>query len=139
MDGSITPTKRVSIAGITRTHGITYSASDDVLVMTDIGLAAGGAIDGGINVIQDFSSVIEATTDGGTIGLTDQNIIEGISTLMNNPIDVAYDHKTKTVFVSDIATGAVLGFSNALTTSGNVAPDINNTLTSASSLYLYNN
>ena len=139
MDGSLTPTKRVSIAGITRTHGITYSASDDVLVMTDIGLAAGGAIDGGINVIQDFSTVITATTDGGTIGLADQNIIEGISTLMNNPIDVAYDHKTKTVFVADIATGAVLGFNNALTTSGNVAPSVNNILVNASSLYLYNN
>ena len=139
MDGSITPTKRVTISGITRTHGITYSAADDVLVMTDIGLAAGGAIDGGINVIADFSTVIDATSDGGTISTADQNIIEGLSTLMNNPIDVAYDHKTKTVFVSDIATGAVLGFSNALTTSGNIAPSVNNTLASASSLYLYNN
>lgn len=139
MDGSITPTKRVTISGITRTHGITYSAADDVLVMTDIGLAAGGAIDGGINVIADFSTVIDATSDGGTISTADQNIIEGLSTLMNNPIDVAYDHKTKTVFVSDIATGAVLGFCNALTASGNIAPSVNNTLASASSLYLYNN
>ena len=139
MDGALTPTKRVSIGGIVRTHGITYSAADDVLVMTDIGLAAGGALDGGINVIQDFSAVIEATADGGSISIADQNIIEGLSTLMNNPIDVAYDHKTKTVFVSDIATGAVLGFSNALSASGNIAPSVNNTLTSASSLYLYNN
>ena len=107
--------------------------------MTDIGLAAGGAIDGGINVIADFSTVIDATSDGGTISTADHNIIEGLSTLMNNPIDVAYDHKTKTIFVSDIATGAVLGFSNALTTSGNIAPSVNNTLASASSLYLYNN
>ncbi|MEE3226802.1 MAG: hypothetical protein VX253_12860, partial [Bacteroidota bacterium] len=139
MDGALTPTKRVSIGGIVRTHGITYSAADDVLVMTDIGLAAGGALDGGINVIQDFSAVIEATADGGSISIADQNIIEGLSTLMNNPIDVAYDHKTKTVFVSDIATGAVLGFSNALSASGNIAPSVNNTLTSASSLYLYIN
>ena len=138
-DGSISATKTIGIAGIVRTHGIDYSEADDVLVMTNIGLAAGGAIDGGIHVVQNFNALLTATADGGTIATSNQNIITGAATLMNNPIDVAYDHKTKTVFVVDVAQGAVYAFANALTQGGNIAPTVNNTLAAAASMYLYNN
>ena len=139
MDGSITADKRITVEGIVRTHGIDYSEADDVLVLTDIGDAADANTDGGFQVIQNFSSVLDNTNDGGTIAMTDQTRVAGAATLLGNPIDIAYDHKTNTVFIAEVGNGKVLAFSKALTLTGNVAPDVNNDLTSASSLYLYNN
>ena len=138
-DGAITADKQITIEGIVRTHGIDYSEADDVLVMSDIGDAADANTDGGFQVIQDFSKKLDATEDGGSIALADQTRIAGAATLMGNPIDVAYDHKTKTVFVAEVGNGKILGFTDVLNSSGNVAPSINNDLAMASSIYLYSN
>jgi len=139
MDGSITADKRITVQGIVRTHGIDYSEADDVLVMTDIGDAANGTDDGGFQVIQDFSSKLDDVSDGGSIAMSDQTRVSGGATLLGNPIDIAYDHKTQTVFISEVGNGKVLAFSDALNITWNVAPDVNNDLAAASSLYLYNN
>jgi len=139
MDGSITADKRITVQGIVRTHGIDYSEADDVLVMTDIGDAANGTDDGGFQVIQDFSSKLDDVSDGGSIAMSDQTRVSGGATLLGNPIDIAYDHKTQTVFISEVGNGKVLAFSDALNITGNVAPEVNNDLVAASSLYLYNN
>ncbi|TDT47200.1 hypothetical protein CLV90_1273 [Maribacter spongiicola] len=138
-DGAITPTKRITVDGIIRTHGIDYSEADDVLVMTDIGDAADANTDGGFQVTQDFAGKLAALDNGGTLALSDQTRVAGSMTEMGNPIDVAYDHKTKTVFIAEIGNGKVLAFSDALNANGNVAPAISNDLMSAASLYLYNN
>ncbi len=138
-DGAITPTKRIKVDGIVRTHGIDYSEADDVLVMTDIGDATDANTDGGFQVTQDFAAKLAAVDNGGTLALSDQTRVAGSLTEMGNPIDVAYDHKTKTVFIAEIGNGKVLAFSDALNASGNVAPAISNDLTSAASIYLYNN
>jgi len=138
-DGAITPTKRITVDGIVRTHGIDYSEADDVLVMTDIGDATDANTDGGFQVTQDFAAKLAAVDNGGTLALSDQTRVAGSLTEMGNPIDVAYDHKTKTVFIAEIGNGKVLAFSDALKASGNVAPAISNDLTSAASIYLYNN
>ncbi|WP_423998230.1 hypothetical protein [Maribacter sp. IgM3_T14_3] len=138
-DGAITPTKRITVDGIVRTHGIDYSEADDVLVMTDIGDAADANTDGGFQVTQDFAGKLAALDNGGTLALSDQTRVAGSLTEMGNPIDVAYDHKTKTVFIAEIGNGKVLAFSDALNANGNVAPAISNDLMSAASLYLYNN
>ena len=71
--------------------------------------------------------------------MSDQTRVAGSATMMGKPIDIAYDHKTNTVFISEVGNGKVLAFSNALTLTGNVAPDVSNDLAAASSLYLYNN
>ncbi len=140
MDGSLAADKQITIDGIVRTHGIDYSEADDVLVMTDIGAAASDS-DGGFHVIDNFSALLETTMDGGSISMSDQMRVAGGSTELGNPIDVAYDHKTKTIFIAEIANGGgkILAFSNAMTTSGDVAPAVSNSLPGASSLYLYNN
>lgn len=138
-DGAITPTKRITVEGIVRTHGIYYSAADDVLVMTDIGDAADANTDGGFQITQDFSTVIAVIEDGGLLSWLSQSRVAGSMTEMGNPIDVAYDHKTKTVFIAEIGNSKVLAFSDALNASGNVAPAVSNDLTSAASIYLYNN
>lgn len=138
-DGAITPTKRITVDGIVRTHGIDYSEADDVLVMTDIGDAADANTDGGFQVTQDFAAKLAAINDGGSLALSEQTRVAGSLTEMGNPIDVAYDHKTKTVFIAEIGNGKVLSFSDALNASGNVAPAVSNDLASAASIYLYNN
>ena len=138
-DGAITPSKRITIDGIIRTHGVDYSEADDVLVMTDIGDATDTNTDGAFQVTQDFAAKLEAVDNGGTLALSDQTRVAGSLTEMGNPIDVAYDHKTKTVFVAEIGNGKVLAFSDALNASGNIAPAVSNDLTSAASIYLYNN
>lgn len=138
-DGAITPTKRITVDGIVRTHGIDYSEADDVLVMTDIGDAANANTDGGFQITQNFATKLAAVNDGGTLSLSDQTRVAGSMTEMGNPIDVAYDHKTKTVFIAEIGNGKVLAFSDVLNASGNIAPAVSNDLMSAASIYLYNN
>lgn len=138
-DGALTPTKRITVEGIVRTHGIDYSEADDVLVMTDIGLASDANTDGGFQVTQGFSSKLAALDNGGTLALSDQTRVAGSMTEMGNPIDVAYDHKSKTVFIAEIGNSKVLAFTDALNANGNIAPAVSNDLMSASSLYLYNN
>jgi len=138
-DGVVAPDKRITIEGIVRTHGIDYNEAKDVLVMTDIGDAEDANTDGGFQVIKGFSAQLEATPNSGSISQSEQIRISGTSTRLGNPIDVAYDHKTETVYIAEVGNGKILGFSNVLTTNGNVAPTVHTDLMSASSIYLYNN
>lgn len=138
-DSMLSASKRVTIEGIVRTHGITYSVSDDVLVMTDIGDAANTTDDGGIHTMANFSGLISNTENGGTIALSSQKRIAGSYTELGNPIDVAYDAKTQTVYISEIGNGKVLGFENSLESEGNVYPSWSMDLAGSSSMYLYNN
>lgn len=138
-DGVIAPDKQITIEGIVRTHGIDYSEAADILVMTDIGDADDANTDGGFQVIQSFSAQLEAIADGSSIAQSEQIRISGTSTRLGNPIDVAYDHKTQTVYIAEAGNGKILGFSDVLNTNGNIVPTIHTDLMSASSIYLYNN
>jgi hypothetical protein len=119
---TITATKRVTIAGIVRTHGITYSVSDDSMILTDVGNATSGT-DGGIVIIKNFSGIINATANKGTIAVTNQLKISGPNSLLGNPVDVAYDYVTKKIYVAERlnAGGEVLTY-NYPTMSGDYAP-----------------
>lgn len=120
--GAITATKRVSIAGLVRTHGITYSAADDIMILTDVGNATSGT-DGGLVFIKNFTSVFTSTAAAGTIALTSQIRIYGPNSLLGNPVDVAFDALTKKVYVAERlnAGGEVLTF-NYPTMSADAAP-----------------
>ncbi|MFV5690220.1 hypothetical protein ACM55M_16525 [Flavobacterium sp. ZT3R25] len=120
--GNILATKRVTIAGLTRTHGITYSASDDVMILTDVASAT-SATDGGLVIIKNFSSVFASIATSGTIALTNQVRVYGPNSLLGNPVDVAYDSVTKNIYVAERlnAGGQVLTYSYP-TTSGDFAP-----------------
>ncbi len=137
-DGPVTADKQITIEGIVRTHGITYSAADNVLVMTDIGDAGNTTDDGGFHVINDFRSVFDGVNNGGTLALADQVRVSGLLTLMGNPIDVAYNHKTNSVYIAEVGNSRVLGFSN-IGNGGNLVPDLNAEVSSASSIYFYGN
>jgi len=137
-DGPVTADKQITIEGIVRTHGITYSAADNVLVMTDIGDAGNTTDDGGFHVIDDFRSVFDGVNNGGTLTLADQVRVSGLLTLMGNPIDVAYNHKTNSVYIAEVGNSRVLGFSN-IGNGGNLVPDLNAEVSTASSIYFYGN
>lgn len=110
--GAITPTKRITIAGLVRTHGITYSKTDDRMILTDVGSATVDN-DGALIVINNFTSVLNATPNAGTITTTSQVKISGPMSTLGNPVDVAYDDVTEKIFVAERlnAGGKVLTFS----------------------------
>ncbi len=120
--GTIAASKRVTIEGLTRTHGITYSSADNVMILTDVASAA-SATDGGLVIINNFSSVLSATANLGTIGMSNQVRIYGPNSLLGNPVDVAYDHVTNNIYVAERlnAGGQVLKFAFP-TSSADVAP-----------------
>ncbi|WP_121666591.1 hypothetical protein [Mesonia aquimarina] len=132
-------TKTITIEGINRTHGIAYDDDNDVLVMTDIGDASSDS-DGGFHVITNATSKLNATANGEILAVGEQTRIAGASTFLGNPVDVAYDEETRTIFIAEVANGGgrVLGFSNSdYEAGGDIAPSVNNILSGANSLYFH--
>lgn len=98
----ITADMTIAIEGIVRTHGITYDADADVMVLTDIG-DAGSDNDGAFTVITDFSSKMNSAGNGGTITLSNQIRVEDADNMMGNPVDCAYDSRTDRVYIAERA------------------------------------
>ena len=133
---TLSASKRVVVEGIVRTHGIALDGN--TMVLTDIGVASGtgtSATDGAFHIISDFSSKFNNTANGGTLALSEQVRVEGSSTLLGNPVDVAYDATTNTVFIAEAANGKILAFNN-IGSGGNLSPVIDYNLASASAVYL---
>ncbi|MEN9909135.1 MAG: hypothetical protein RLZZ540_2284 [Bacteroidota bacterium] len=120
--GAITATKRVTVEGIVRTHGITYSAKDDLMILTDVGNAASDS-DGGLVFIKNFMSVFASTANMGTIAMSNQIRIYGPNSQLGNPVDVGYDYVTNTTYVAERLNGGgkVLSFAKA-TVSADATP-----------------
>ncbi|UCS92695.1 hypothetical protein KZP23_18725 [Echinicola marina] len=135
--GMINPSKRVTIEGIIRTHGLTYSKEDDLMALTDIG-DAGSDNDGAVTIITDFSNKLNATANGGTITMAQQARIEGSNTFLGNPVDVAYSAKSQMIFVAERANGGgkVLAY-NYFSSNGNPSPAFNQQVAGASAVYFH--
>ena len=135
-NGNILPTKSLTIEGLVRTHGITFSSVDNRMILTDVGSAASDS-DGGIIVINDFSTRIAATANLGTIAMSNQVRIYGTSSTLGNPVDVAYDCVTNYIYIAERlnAGGKVLTF-NLPTNSGDATPLNSRTEAGVSSVYL---
>ena len=129
---SATPSRTIEVDGLVRTHGLTYIADRDMMLLTDIG-AAGSATDGAFIVIRGFT----AASADGEISASEQTRIEGNTTFLGNPVDIAYDAGSDMVFIAERASdgGRVLGFALP-STSGNVAPLYNNLFAGASAVYV---
>lgn len=136
-DGAILPTKRVTIEGLVRTHGITYSKRSNTMVLTDVGLATSDS-DGGIIVLKGFTELFAATPNMGTIAMNKQIRIYGPATSLGNPVDVAYDNFTKTIFVAERLNGGgkVLTF-DLPNSNVDVAPASSRPEPGVSSVYLF--
>ena len=139
-DASLSASKRIAIEGIVRTHGLTYDSTSDVMVMTDIAAATNGQDDGAFHIIEDFISKFNSTADGATLSASEQTRVSGEATLLGNPVDVAYDAATQTVFIAEAGNdgGRILAFNN-IGSGGNITPAVNNSLAAASSVYLSKN
>ncbi|MEO5777727.1 MAG: hypothetical protein ABIQ27_12545 [Flavobacterium sp.] len=135
-DGAITASKRVTIEGLVRTHGITYSNRSNTMVLTDVGSATSDS-DGGLIIIKGFTDVLANTPNMGTIAMNKQIRIYGAATSLGNPVDVAYDNFTKTIFVAERLNGGgkLLTF-DLPKTNGNYAPTSSRAELGVSSVYL---
>lgn len=132
--GPASPTKRVAIEGLTRTHGIGQDGG--TMVLTDIGDATVDS-DGGFHIISDFQAKYGAVANGGILSLAGNQVrVAGAATFLGNPVSADYDSDSKTVYIAERANagGRVLGFTNP-TAGGNIAPNFNRNLGGASSVY----
>ncbi|WP_104420065.1 hypothetical protein [Neolewinella xylanilytica] len=127
---TVVPTRYIQIDGITRTHGLEYNSEDDIMILTDIGDAASNS-DGGIMIIDNFTSV----ANDSVITAADYTMISGASTMLGNPVDVAYDADEDRIYVADRATEMLLIFDMDM--SGDVAPAESLAFPGISSLFLY--
>uniref|UniRef100_UPI004049B6D1 hypothetical protein n=2 Tax=Gelidibacter sp. TaxID=2018083 RepID=UPI004049B6D1 len=136
-DATLSASKRIVVEGIVRTHGLTYDGGTDTMIMTDIGSAMNTQDDGGFHVISNFTSKFNATANGETLSVGQQVRVAGASTLMGNPVDVAYDGETGTVFIAEAGNGGgrILAFTS-IGSGGNLTPAVNNDLGAASAVYL---
>lgn len=135
-DATVAPSKRITIEGLTRTHGIAYDGV--TLVLTDIG-DADSDTDGGFHVINNFPGKYTAVANGGTLAMSENVRLSGSFTRLGNPVAAAYDTATGTVFIAERANngGRVLFF-NDIGAGGNLAPSFAGDLPGASSLYFEN-
>lgn len=135
-NGALTPTKRVTIEGLVRTHGITYSSTKDRMVLTDVGSATSDT-DGGIVVINNFSVVIAGTPNNGTIAMNSQKRIYGANSTLGNPVDCTYDSVTDKIYVAERLNGGgkILTF-NLPTVSADATPIHTRLEPGATSVYL---
>lgn len=107
--GNLSPDKKVTVEGLIRTHGIHYESN--TMVLTDVGLATSD-VDGGIVVIENFSSVFSSVANDGTISLANQKRIYGPNSTLGNPVDVAFDEDNKKIYIAERLNqnGRVLSF-----------------------------
>lgn len=132
--GKITPTKKITVSGATRLHGITYSAGRDVLILTDIAEATstGFDTDGSIYIIEGANAKFTAGT-----AVNPGKTIKGSNTALGNPVDVAWDDRAgkDLIYIAEKASRKILVFKFA--DIGNATPFVNLSLTSSpEALYL---
>jgi len=119
--GNLVPDKKVTIEGLVRTHGIHHE--DNTMVLTDVGSATSDT-DGGIIVIENFSSVFAATANDGTISLANQKRIYGPNSTLGNPVDVSFDDDNNKIYVAERLNqgGRVLSFAYPTSAQSDATP-----------------
>ena len=121
--GRISPTKKITVTGAARLHGIKYSAGRDVLILTDIAedATAGFDTDGAIHIIGEANA--KFTAAGAAIA--PDRTIKGSITGLGNPVDVTWDDRAGRdfIYIAEKAGRKILVFKFA--DNGNVVPLIN--------------
>ena len=129
-DRVITPVKPNGNAVSTNLHGIAYAAEHDALIVSDVGDAASPS-DG-----QLYTLFGASTADGNT---PYKVRIAGSNTKLGNPVDVAYDAHSGSVYIAEKSNDVVLRYDNVLTQMddlNNVAADASVAVTKAESVEL---
>lgn len=133
-DVTATPNKRIEIGGITRIHGIAQDKG--TVILTDIG-SADNDRDGAFHIINGFVNKFNAVPDGDTLEVVGNQVrVSGALSQMGNPVSVAYDDASKTVFIAERSNdgGKVLIF-DQIGAGGNIKPTLTSPLEGASSVY----
>ncbi|WP_291404140.1 hypothetical protein [Daejeonella sp.] len=108
--GNIVPSKKITINGANNLHGITYSATRDVLLLTDIAISSGGGFDSD-GVIYKISNVSTQFTASGKV-VNPNGIIKGLNTNLGNPVDITWDDREDKnfIYVAEKANRKILIF-----------------------------
>lgn len=135
MGSNLTPDATASVEGLVRTHGITYNAGMDMMLLTDIGDAA-SATDGALVMVPNW---MDASADG-MVSMNEQGRASGGPSQLGNPVDVALDKDGGMVYVAERANGGgkVLGFKLPILTGG-IAPVYSSLFGGASAVYFSGN
>ena len=130
--GTVAPTRTITIENMVRTHGLTYDADSDLMILTDVG-AASSNNDGALVVVNDWTTV----SADNLVTTGEQIRVLGATSFLGNPVDVALDKTTNRIYVAERANGGgrVLGY-NMPVASGGVAPVYNRLFAGASALNL---
>ena len=129
---TVVPTRFIQVEGITRTHGLVYNETDDVMILTDVG-SADSDTDGAIVIIRDFATL----NNPATVAAGSYNVISGDATMLGNPVDVAYDEDNDMIYVAERANGGGRMLAFPLMSEGNVAPAMMKSFAGASSIFFY--
>ena len=130
--GTISPTKKITVAGARRLHGITYSEERDALILTEIADPS-SVVDGAIYIIEEANA--KFTVTGAVV--TPGRVISGTNTGLVNPVDVAWDDRQgkDLIYIAEKTNKKILVFRYA--DDGNIIPLINHVLsTSPEALYI---
>lgn len=122
--GTIIPTKKITVSGAKRLHGINYSETRNALILTDIGepVSAGFDTDGAVYIIEQAFEKFTATNTAPPVIPT--RVIKGINTNLGNPVDLAWDDRTgkDLVYVAEKAKRKIMVFK--FTDSGDIKPSV---------------
>lgn len=138
IDATVAPSKRITIEGIVRTHGI--AEDDGFVILTDIGDAE-NVNDGGFHFISGFISKFNATDDDGTLAFAGNQVrVSGNLTELGNPVSVDYDNERQTIFIAERANegGKILYFTET-GAGGNLIPNFSTSFEGASSVFFNDN
>ncbi len=132
----ISADKIISFDGIVSIHGLDYE--NGTMVLSDLGDVNSDS-DGALNIITDFDSKYNSTTNLGMVSLESQLRIAGNKTRLGNPMNIVYDTAYNAIFVAEKLNGGgkILAFNNARNASGNISPDLTYNLSGVSSVYFY--
>lgn len=138
VDATVVPTKRITIEGITRTHGI--AEDDGFVILTDIGDAE-NANDGGFQFISGFVAKFDATENGETLAFAGNQIrVSGNLTGLGNPVSVDYDDERKIIFIAERTNdGGKIMFFTETGAGGNLIPNFSAGFAGASSVFFNDN
>ena len=130
--GPISTTISTPVEGLVRTHGLTYDAENDQMILTDIGDPTSDS-DGALVIVDNYSVVIVDLM----IQTADQVRIEGPNTLLGNPVDVAIDKAKGLIYVAERANsgGRFIAF-DLLNAVGNDNPFYTEVFAGASAVYI---
>lgn len=131
--GSISEDRSIAIENLVRTHGITYNPDEDYMLLTDIG-DAGSASDGFIVAIPNFSDKI----DDNMISADEQIRVGGGTSMLGNPVDIAFDATQRRIYVAERARngGMILAYRMPIFTGG-IAPIYSKSFAGASAVNIF--